>query len=82
MCGNEGHKCKKGREHPYYGKKYKDQFQMPFMDRNKETISGDGRNPFLMQMAEAAETWYKSEWLERKLLVFMWSGSLHIYSAV
>lgn len=29
------------------------------MDRNKETIGSDGRIPFLMQMAEAAETWYK-----------------------
>lgn len=59
VCGNEEHKGKKGEEHPYYGKKYKDLFQRPFMDRNKETIGSDGRIPFLMQMAEAAETWYK-----------------------
>ena len=56
MQGNEGHKCEKVKEHPYYSKKCKDLLQRPFMDGSKETIGSDGRIPFLMQIAEAAGT--------------------------
>lgn len=45
MGGNERHKCKKVKEHPYYDTKYKNLFQRPFMDRNKEITGGDGRIP-------------------------------------